>query len=413
MAGPLDGVRVVDFTKMIAGPLATMTLADQGADVIKVEPPKGGDHTRLVATARNGFSASFVNNNRNKRSVALDLKHPDGLAAAHKLIAGADVVVQNFRAGVAERIGIGWDKARELNPRIIYASIAGFGFKGPYADKPTFDPLVQAVSGLTTVQAGSDEQRPRLVRTILPDKLTGVQASQAISAALFARERTGKGQHIELTMLDTVVSFLWGSDMGGHTFIGDEMEKEQAQSFIDLIYETKDGYVSVAVMQNKEWFAFTAALERQELTEDPRFQTAALREENKDARLNAMQDVICDFTSADIIARLEAADVPCAPVLTRREMIHHPQIEANGLIVENMHAVAGPLRQTRPPARFSETPPEYRFGAPLLGGDTADVLKEAGYTDDAIASMVASGAAVQAQSQPQPGDVASKEAQPA
>lgn len=189
--------------------------------------------------------------------------------------------------------------------------------------------------------------------------------------------------------------------MGGHTFIGDEMEQEQAQSFIDLIYETKDGYVSVAVMQNKEWFAFTAALEKPELTEDPRFQTAALREENKDARLNAMQDVIRDFSSADIIARLEAADVPCAPVLTRREMIRHPQIEANGLIVENAHAVAGPLRQTRAPARFSETPPEYRFGAPVLGGDTARILQEAGYNSDEIAAMIANGAAVQAETDDQ------------
>lgn len=395
MAGPLDGVRVIDFTKMIAGPLATMTLADQGADVIKVEPPNGGDHTRLVATARGGFSASFINNNRNKRSVALDLKQPQGLAAAHRLIAGADVVVQNFRAGVAERIGIGYAKARELNERIIYASIAGFGFAGPYVNKATFDPLVQAVSGLTTVQAGSDDHRPRLVRTIVPDKLTGVQASQAISAALFARERTGNGQHIELTMLDTVVSFLWSSDMGGHTFVGDELDTERAQSFIDLIYETKDGYVSVAVMQNKEWFAFTDALDQPNLRADPRFETAALREENKNARLNAMQEVIACFASADVIARLEAHDVPCAPVLTRREMIRHPQIEANGLVVEHQHPQAGRLRQTRPPARFSETPPEYRFGAPLLGGHTSDVLRETGFSDDEIAAMLASGAAAE------------------
>lgn len=395
MAGPLDGIRVVDFTKMIAGPLATMTLADQGADVIKVEPPNVGDHTRLVATQRNGFSASFVNNNRNKRSIVLDLKKPDGLAAAHRLIAGADVVVQNFRAGVADRIGIGEAAARALNERIIYASIAGFGFTGPYVDKPVFDPLVQAVSGLTTVQAGSDDQRPRLVRTILPDKLTGIQAAQAISAALFARERTGKGQHIELSMIDTVVSFLWISDMGGHTFVGDEMEKEQAQSFIDLIYETADGYVSVAVMQNKEWLAFTEALDKPALREDPRFLTASLREENKDARLEAMQAAIVGYTSAQVIERLEARDVPCAPVLTRREMIRHPQIEANGLVVEHDHPVAGRLRQARPPARFSETAPEYRFGAPLLGADTTAVLREAGYSAGDIAALLASGAAAQ------------------
>ena len=186
MAGPLDGVRVIDLTSMISGPLATMMLADQGADVIKVEPPHG-DHSRRVATRRGGFSASFLNNNRNKRSVVLDLKKPQGLAALKKLVADADVFIQNFRPGVAARIGIGEDVLREIKPDLIYVSVCGFGFEGPFAQKPVFDPLIQAVSGLTTVQAGSDEQRPRLVRTIVPDKVTAIQTSQAITSALFAK----------------------------------------------------------------------------------------------------------------------------------------------------------------------------------------------------------------------------------
>ncbi|MGI9408933.1 MAG: CaiB/BaiF CoA transferase family protein [Hyphomicrobiaceae bacterium] len=395
MQGPLAGVKVLDFTSMISGPLATMTLGDQGADVIKVEAPSG-DHARHVATRRGGFSASFLINNRNKRSIILDLKSEKGLAAAKKLIASADVMVQNYRPGVAARIGIGEAAAREINPRLIYVSISGFGFDGPYAHKPVFDPLIQATSGLTTVQAGSDEARPRLVRTILPDKLTGVQAAQAIAAALFARERTGQGQHIELSMLDTVVSFLWSSDMGGHTFVGDELETERAQSFIDLIYETKDGHISVAVMQNKEWQAFAAAVERPELLEDERFATASLREENKDARLNAMQDAIGGFETEDIIARLERNDVPCAPVLTRREMIRHPQITANAVVVDVEHPHAGPLRMTRYPARFSGTPASIRRGAPLLGENTVEVLQEAGFTTDEIEDLRASRAAVQA-----------------
>ncbi|MDD9983281.1 MAG: CoA transferase, partial [Gammaproteobacteria bacterium] len=215
MPGPLHGFKVVDLTTVVSGPLATQTLADQGADVIKVEAPRG-DHARQVATRRGGFSAAFLNNNRNKRSVVLNLKHPDGLSALKRLAADADALVQNFRPGVAERIGVGEAAIRAINLEIVYVSIAGFGFDGPYANKPVFDPLVQAVSGLTTVQAGSDELRPRLVRTILPDKVTGIQASQAITAALLARERTGKGQHVRLSMLDTVVSFLWSSDMGEH-----------------------------------------------------------------------------------------------------------------------------------------------------------------------------------------------------
>ena len=396
MPGPFDGIRILDFTSMVSGPVATMTLGDQGADVIKLEAPSG-DHVRRVATRRDGFSASFLINNRNKRSVVLDLKTEAGLSAVKRLIETADVIVQNFRPGVADRIGIGETAARAIKQDIIYVSIAGFGFEGPYAHKPVFDPLIQALSGLTTVQAGSDEARPRLVRTILPDKLTGIQASQAIAAALFHRERTGEGQHITLSMLDTVVSFLWGSDMGGHTFVGDELEKENAQSFIDLIYETADGYVSVAVMQDKEWRAFATAVEQPSLLEDPRFKTASLREENKDERLNAMQEAIRSFTSTDVIERLEAEDVPCAPVLTRRQMIRHPQIAANEVVMEVEHPTSGTLRIARHPARFSASPTSVRHSAPALGGHTVEVLSEAGFSADEIREFQAAGAAVQAE----------------
>ena len=183
---------------MVSGPLATMLLADQGADVIKVENPNGGDLTRAATNQRGGFSAAFLNNNRNKRSIALNLKHRGGLDALMRLVADADVFIQNFRPRVAERMGIGEVAIRQAASNIIYVSINGFGERGPYVAKPVYDPLVQAVSGLTTVQAGSDEARPRLVRTILPDKLTGITAAQAITAALLARERTGEGQHVRL-----------------------------------------------------------------------------------------------------------------------------------------------------------------------------------------------------------------------
>ena len=229
-------------------------MADQGADVIKVEAP-GGDHTRAGANRRNGFSASFLNNNRGKRSVVLDLKAPGSLQALLRLSAGADVFVQNFRPGVADRIGIGEAAIRAVAPKVVYVSISGFGEQGPYAGKPVYDPLMQAMSGLATVQAGSDEARPRLVRTIVPDKLTGVVASQAITAALLARARTGEGQHIRLSMLGAVVAFLWGSDMGSETFVGDDLPQQEAASFADLIYETADGFISLAVQSDREWVA--------------------------------------------------------------------------------------------------------------------------------------------------------------
>ncbi len=387
MPGPLDGFRVIDVTAMVSGPYATMMLADQGADVIKVENPNGGDHTRESSNLRNGFSASFLNNNRNKRSVALNLKDPRGIDALMRLVASADVFVQNFRPGVVDRMGIGEAALRAVRPDLVYVSISGFGPDGPYAHKPVYDPLVQALSGLATVQAGSDEERPRLVRTILPDKLTGVTASQAITAALLARERSGHGQHVEVSMLASVVSFLWGSDMGSQTFVGGEFPQQEAASFIDLIYETQDGYISAAVQANKEWLALTRALDRPEWLDDPRFLTPALRQDNINDRLALTQEVLLTNTSAHWLERLEAEGVPCAPVLTRTEVVSHPQIVAQGIVDEIKHPTAGRLRQSRPPARFSGTPTEHRHGGPELGQHGGEVLAEVGYSDDDVAAL--------------------------
>jgi crotonobetainyl-CoA:carnitine CoA-transferase CaiB-like acyl-CoA transferase len=389
--GPLAGIRVIDLTTVISGPLGTMMLADQGADVIKVETPDGGDFARHVATRRNGFSASFLNNNRNKRSITLDLKSAEGLSVLKALIENADVFVQNFRPGVVDRLGIGPATLRSINRRLIYVSIAGFGFEGPLAQKPVYDPLIQAVSALTTVQAGSDDARPRLVRTILPDKLTGYQTAQAITAALYARERQGEGQEINVSMLDTMVGFLWSSDMNGHTFVGDELEKEEAQSFFDLIYKVKDGYVTIAVMQDKHWRGFTGAIGRADLAKDPRFATAELREINRDARLQATQDAISGLTVEDVLDRMEKADVPHAPVLTRTEMRQHPQIEANRTVVEYDHPIAGKLRQARHAAVFSKTPASVRRGAPALGEHTREVLQEFGVDRTLIDAVAPAG----------------------
>ncbi|MGI9356664.1 MAG: CaiB/BaiF CoA transferase family protein [Rhizobiaceae bacterium] len=393
--GPLSGIRILDLTSMISGPMTTLMLADQGADVVKIENPKGGDHTRAVSTARGSFSASFVNNNRNKSSLTLNLKDPRAVSIFLDLSRDADVVVQNFRPGVADRIGVGYEAVRAVAPHIVYASISGFGDTGPYAQKPVYDPLVQALSGLTTVQGGSDEARPRLVRTIVPDKLTGYACSQAICAALFHRERNGgrsaEGQHIKLSMLDTVVSFLWGSDMGNHTFVGDEKDAETAQSFIDLIYETADGYISVAVQSNKEWEGLTRAFGKPEWLTDPRFASSALRGKNIDERLALTQEVLLTDTADNWLSRLEAEDVPCAPVLTRREVVRHPQIVANETVVEIDHPQAGVLRQARPAPRFSQSPASFRKPAPALGADSQRILSHLGLDDREIEELSAEG----------------------
>lgn len=389
MQGPLDGIKIIDLTGMISGPLGTMILADQGADVIKVEAPiGGGDHTRVVASKRGGIAASFLNNNRNKRSIVIDLKSADGLKIVKKLVSEADVFVQNFRPGVIGRLGLGDDVLKTINPGLVFVSIAGFGFEGPYANKPVFDPLIQSLSGLTTVQAGSDEDRPKLVRTILPDKLTGFAVSQAICAALIAKGRTGEGQHVRLSMLDTVLSFLWGSDMNAHTFVGDELERETAQSFIDLIYETADGFISVAVMRLKEWHALARVTGHAEWIDDPRFAADDGLEVHKNDRLELTQAALLEDTTENWIKRLEAEDIPCAPVLTRREAVRHAQVVANKIIVENDHPVAGRLRQTRTPAQFLGTPAERFDPAPGLGEHSREILAEAGYDPDTIEDLI-------------------------
>ena len=392
MPGPLSGLRIIDATTMISGPLATMILADQGAEVIKLEHPKGGDHSRQVADRRGGFSASFLNNNRGKRSVTLNLKDPRGVAAALKLCEGADVFVQNWRPGVAERIGLGEAAVRAVEPDIVYASIAGFGFDGSWAKKPVYDPLIQALSGLATVQGAGG--RPRLIRTILPDKATALTAAQAITAALFARERGGGGQSLKLSMLDAIVFFLWSSDMSGHTFVGDEAAEDgwKSQSFIELIYETADGYMAVSAHTDATWAGLARAVGRSDWLDDARFATVAAREIHKTERLELTQEALLTDTTANWMQRLEAEDVPCAPALKRGEMIRHPQIAANETLLEIPHPEAGLIRQARPPARFGDAAPAPGLGR-KLGQDTEAVLRGAGFSFDDIAALMADGVA--------------------
>ncbi len=399
MPGPLSGFRVIDLTTMISGPLATMTLADQGAEVVKIEHPDGGDHSRQVTGRRGGFAASFLNNNRGKKSVTLNLKDPRGVEAALRLCRTADVFVQNFRPGVAERIGLGEAAVRAVRPDIVYTSIAGFGFTGDWARRPVYDPLIQALSGLASVQGGGTA-RPRLVRTILPDKLTAIQTAQAITAALLARARTGEGSHVQVSMLDTVLAFLWSSDMAGYTFVGDELTPAtggDAQSFVELIYQTADGWMAVSAHTDSTWKGLSAAVGRPDWLEDPRFATVAAREENKPARLELTQAALLTDTTDNWMRRLRAHDVPCAPVLTRDQVWSHPQVQANEAVIELDHPQAGRIRQARTPARFSATPPEAPAPARRLGEDTRAVLAEAGYDTATIADMIAQGIATDTQ----------------
>ena len=391
MTGPLDGIRVLDLTSMISGPIATMMLGDQGADVIKVEPLSGDLVRGLRADGGGGLSAMFISSNRSKRSVALNLKDARGLELLKDLIPTADVLVQNFRPGAIERMGLGEEVVRSLRPDIVYVSISGFGETGPYAHKRVYDPVIQALSGLTSIQADATG-RPKMVRVIVPDKLTAVTAAQAITAALFARERTGKGQHIKLAMLDTMVAFLWPEGMTGYTFVGREVHTSRSQLTQDLIYATTDGYITVAAVSDAEWKALCRALDKPEWLTDERFETLANRSRNIADRLDLTAETLQTNTSEYWLKRLDAESVPCAPVLSRAEVLEHEQIRANELIREIEHPVVGTIRQPRPAARFAETPADIQRHAPSLGEHTGEILRQELNLDaDEIEKLSAAG----------------------
>ena len=384
--GPLDGYRVVDCTAMLAGPLATMMLGDQGADIIKVEPLVGGDGARGFSRRSLGLPPLFATSNRSKRSITLDLKQERGRELLLKLASTADVFVQNFRPGVAQRMGIGYDDIRTAQPDIVYASLSGFGESGPYRDARVYDPVIQALSGLADIQ--SDESgRPHMVRTVVPDKLTAVTAAQAITAALLARERTGKGQHLRLAMLDTMVAFLWPEGMARYTYPDASKKPGRALSKRDLIFETQDGYMTLGAVSNQEWQGLCRALGRADWLDDPRFATPAGRIQHIDDRLELTAGEIAKRTTAHWLERLRAEQVPCAPVLRREDLFRDPQIEANELLVESQHPRAGRMIQPRPAARFERTPAAIRRPAPALGQHTEEILQDLGVSASEIAHL--------------------------
>ena len=378
MGGPLDGFRVIELATMVSAPIATMLLADQGAEVIKVEAPPHGDIMRRLGPQRGGVTAGFATINRGKRSLVLDLKHERGIGILHDLVGTADVFVQNFRPGVVDRLDLGADRLRELNPRLVYVSISGFGQDGPYAQKRVYDPIIQALSGVADIQADRVTGEPKMVRTIIPDKVTGLTAAQAITAALLARERTGEGQHLgqhlEIAMLDATISFVWPEGFVRQILVGGEVAHGRPGSTSDLIYKTADGYITASTISDAEWEGMARATGRLEWLEDERYNTAAGRISNADQRLGMVGDVLRQRTSAEWLAALEAEDVPCAPILNRNEVLTDPQVVRNELLREVDHPQVGRMRVPRPAARFSGTPPEQAAASPVLGEGAEDLL---------------------------------------
>ena len=376
--GPLAGYRIIDLTTMLSGPMATCLLGDQGADVIKVESPGVGDLVRRLGAPRDGITASFATINRNKRSIVLDLKQDPDMDTLKKLVETADVFVQNFRPGVVDRMGIGHEALKKIKPDLIYVSISGFGETGPYSGKRVYDPVIQALSGLATIQGDRGVGRPRMMRVVIPDKVTAMTAAQAITAALLAKERTGEGQHVKLAMLDAMIALAWPEGYAGHTFVGSEADVPRNALAQDLVFETADGFMTAGAVSDSEWEGLTRALEHPEWLDDERFRTAGGRVAYAKERLDQTADVLLTKTTEEWLERLDAEQVPCAPILPLSEIIRHPQVEATGIVVETDHPVAGRIRQARAAARFEKTPTTLEGHAPTLGEHTDEILAELG-----------------------------------
>ena len=382
--GPLTGIKVIDLTAMVSGPVATMMLGDQGADVIKIEP-LSGELMRSVGAPNNGMTTSFLCSNRSKRSLTINLKDIEGIKIIKKLIKNADVIVQNFRPGTMKRMGLSYEEVKKINSNIIYTSISGFGDKGPYSKQRVYDPVIQALSGLADIQRDQETKFPKMVRTIIPDKTTGMAAAQAISSALFYRERYGKGQHIKLAMLDVMIAYLWPEGSSSLSFVGKESDPSSGQMGLDLVFETNDNkFITAGAVTDKEWLGMCNAFDRKDLLVDPRFNTPRSRFDNKTERRLIVAQEIKKHKANDILQKLATNEVPSAPILNREELIENEQVLQNKIIEFHDSNIFGKIRSPRPAPIYSESPLSGEQLAPLLGENSIEILKELNYSDDEI-----------------------------
>ena len=388
--GPLESVKIIDLTSMISGPMGAMILADQGAEVIKVEP-LAGEQLRHMAAPHNGVNAPFYSCNRGKKSLAIDLKSEEGKEVLLKLVKESDVFMQNFRPGTTDRMGFGYEELKKINPSLIYLSISGFGNEGPYAQSRVYDPVIQALSGATDIQADRDSGVPKMFRIVIADKVTSLTASQAVSSALYAREKNYEGQHIKLSMLDSVVAFFWPEGMTGLVFEDNEFDVRKLQGSQDLIYKTKDRYITAGAVSDAEWIGMCNALDMKEFIEDERFATSAARVINAEERKKITGEEINKWQSEEILERFQAEGVPSAPLLDRMELMEHEQIIANQTILRDKYEGFGEVRQARPAALFEGTPSKIKRPAPKLGEHSKEILDHLGISEETQNRMIEEG----------------------
>ena len=393
MAGPLAGIRIVDVSAIISGPLATMMLADQGADVIKIEAPGIGDFMRFAPFRRGNLSAFFANANRGKRSLVLDLAQPRAREIAKELVRRADVFVQNWRPGAAERLGLGPDDLRAVKPDLIYASVSGYGDSGPYRDRRVYDPIIQGLTGHVAVQKNPEFPVPDLVRNVVADKASAYAVAQAITAALFARERGAGGQHVHIPMLDASLAFFWPDGMMAHTMIGPGVAAGPTLYELYRLQPTADGQLIYFAANDAEMHGLYRALGHPEWCADPRYGAIEARRQagNFEALGGLLDESFRTWKTHDLLERLIAEQVAAGAVLSLEEVIDDPQIRHNGAIFERDHPAAGRMREPRPAARFEKTPAEPGRPAPLLGEHSDEILAEIGIEPAERAELRAAG----------------------
>ncbi len=394
MGGPLEGVRVVDFSAVVSGPLATMWLADQGADVVKVETADEGDVTRMTTTFPDlgGMAGLYVNCNRGKRCLTIDVASHEGRAVVLDLCRQADVFVQNWRPGVVERLGLGYEDVLDVRPDIVYVSISGYGPGGPYAQRRVYDPVIQGLTGHVAVQLNPEIPIPDLVRTVVVDKATALTVAQAVTAALFARERGAGGQHLTIPMLDAGLSFFFPDGYMSKALLDDahaELRPTLAQLY--RIAPTADGRVVYFTAGLEQLHALCRALGHREWTTDERFATTSACVENFEALGELIADAFLSWPSAELLPRLEAEEVAFAPVLDLDEVRADRQIVHNDMLQVREHAVVGRVLEAKHPVRFSKTATAEGPLAPSPGEHTEEILRELGRDDAALARLREAG----------------------